>query len=113
MSEKPDTIPQDVWDAALSVVDAIDGLGYAKIHTDKVARAILAERERCADLAETTVSNVGVGGGEFYIAAEIAKAIRNPSPAADAPRGASISPAPLGAQNENFGRVQVIGKINE
>lgn len=56
---KPDDIPQDVWDAASEVVGTIDGLGYAKVHTDKIARAILAERERCAEIAETGAGWIG------------------------------------------------------
>jgi hypothetical protein len=38
--------------------------------------------------------------------------LRNPSPAADPPRGDNISPSPLGAAgNDDFKRVQVIGSI--
>lgn len=72
---KPDNIPQDVWDAAenMPLVDTDDmDFGISLV----IARAILAERERCAEIADTTVSSIGVGGGEFYIAAKIAAAIR-------------------------------------
>jgi hypothetical protein len=46
MLGKPDDIPQDIWDAASAVVGPPDGLGYAKVFTVGVARALAAERVR-------------------------------------------------------------------
>lgn len=43
---KPDDIPQDVWDAAAIGVD------YYSRRQEHVARAVLAERERCAVKAD-------------------------------------------------------------
>jgi hypothetical protein len=51
---KPDDIPQDIWDAASAVVGPPDGLGYAKVFTDRVARAIAAERDGCEKIAWMT-----------------------------------------------------------
>lgn len=48
---KPDDIPQDVWDAARGVVWSFGGAVLDPFHAERVARAILAERERCAGLA--------------------------------------------------------------
>lgn len=53
---KPDDIPQDVWDAASAVVGAPDGLGYAKVFTDRVARAIIEAQSKA--LAEVMVNSV-------------------------------------------------------
>ena len=56
MSAKPDDVSQEAWDAAAAAVGAPDGLGYAKVFTDRIARAIMAakaeEREACARLAQ-------------------------------------------------------------
>ena len=47
MRNKPDDIPEDVWEAARTV---LDGYLYGKMSPDEaIARAILAERERCAE----------------------------------------------------------------
>ncbi len=47
MSGKPDDIPQDVWGAAIAATR------YKHIMLDEaIARAIMAERERCANVAE-------------------------------------------------------------
>lgn len=59
MSQKPDDIPQDVWDVA----EAVRGRVFNAMHDDDgrltdndpaedIARAIMAERERCAKIAE-------------------------------------------------------------
>jgi len=48
---KPEDIPQDVWDAANKAMVTAFTLGDATIH---LARAILAERERCAALCDAS-----------------------------------------------------------
>ena len=53
--QKPDDIPEDVWETASECVGV--GGGYelrGVLHTQRtdIARAILAERERCAKVAE-------------------------------------------------------------
>lgn len=81
MPGKPDDIPQDVWDAASAVYAQLTvdvGEWHDKVH---IARAILAERERCAKLAEREgvypELNVAGGGPEWYRHAQrIAAAIR-------------------------------------
>jgi len=47
--QKPDDIPQDVWETAQSSI--AEGMRSTNI-PEAVARAILAERERCAKVAE-------------------------------------------------------------
>ena len=58
MAGKPDDIPQDVWDVASKVVTDADYIfdgrfdgGYTPT-PEAIARAILAERERCARVVE-------------------------------------------------------------
>ncbi|MFD1944691.1 hypothetical protein [Paradevosia shaoguanensis] len=46
---KPDDIPQDVWETAQSSI--AEGMRSTNI-PEAVSRAILAERERCAKVAE-------------------------------------------------------------
>lgn len=50
---KPDDIPQDVWDAASKVATAprVTGALFSENYVLPVARAILAERERCKEIA--------------------------------------------------------------
>lgn len=48
---KPDDIPQDVWDYAKAVEKASRGLPTAE-KVEHHARAIMAEREACAALAD-------------------------------------------------------------
>ena len=52
---KPDDIPQDIWDAASNAVGAAgvytSGTLSHLLLLERVARAIIAERERCANLA--------------------------------------------------------------
>lgn len=78
MGRKPDDIPQDEWDAS---EDHLRRYSYLLSSTEIVARAILAERERCAKLAEREgvypELNVAGGGPEWYRHAQrIAAAIR-------------------------------------
>lgn len=83
---KPDDIPQDVWDAAEKPafrvkMDAAAGQWW-DIHPT-IARAIMAERERCANVAEADNGLAPGGAGKFDFgpntARRIASAIRNPS----------------------------------
>lgn len=47
---RPEDIPQDVWSAAVDVTKSQPtSFGWAKI-TEAVARAIMAEREACANV---------------------------------------------------------------
>jgi hypothetical protein len=46
---RPDGIPEDVWNASVTAVATAYDEGEATI---TVARAILAERERCVQIAE-------------------------------------------------------------
>jgi hypothetical protein len=120
---KPDDIPRDVWDAArralsLNFTVPISGVEVCIA----AARAIQAERARwqpavtyfqhyCQDEADD-VENCVCGQEQHIAAKNFRDAIRNPSPAADPPRGDNISPSPLGAAgNDDFKRVQVIGSI--
>lgn len=50
MSDKPDWCPQDVWNIACR-------LGTIDATREPIARAILAERERCARAAAEMVNN--------------------------------------------------------
>jgi hypothetical protein len=99
---KPDDIPQDVWDAARERAASIRV--FPDEITEIVARSILAERGRCfRELLRVAEYD---GRKNLIFRTEALDAIRNPSPAADAPRGASISPAPLGApSNDDFATI--------
>lgn len=57
---KPADIPEDVWDAADVALDGILRAGDPVATTEVVARAILAERERCNErhrAAHTSIKN--------------------------------------------------------
>jgi hypothetical protein len=120
---KPDDIPQDVWDDAARAFYATGthDLPSPIMEYDIqviAAVAILAERERCANIAANWRESqppMVVPSKQYRlhdVADEIAHAIRNPSPTADPPRAANISPAALGAaSNSNFKRVQVLGPV--
>jgi hypothetical protein len=79
---KPDDIPQDVWDAARK-------LGFLR-GREIIARAIMAERERCAQIAANHPKVIptwsrgggppGFGAERFPTQAEIATAIRKGQP---------------------------------
>jgi hypothetical protein len=113
--KRPPDIAQDAWFAALKAVGDELERDHEGFHATEAAinslviagaRAILAERERCALVAEN--SNAWPQEG-----ADIAHAIRNPSTPADPPRGDNISPSPLGdAGNDDFKRVPVIGEVS-
>jgi hypothetical protein len=49
---KPNWCPQDVWDMSLKVMDSY--LYGSQSAQEFIARAILAERERCAVVADRT-----------------------------------------------------------
>jgi hypothetical protein len=49
MTETPETFPQDIWDAAVKADE--DGCG-GDMAINHIAKAILAERIRCADIAK-------------------------------------------------------------
>ena len=59
---KPEDIPQDVWEAAQGANDALWALAANddEYHqdTEAIARAILAERERCAEVARNVRRDV-------------------------------------------------------
>ena len=74
---RPDDIPQDVW-------DAVSGLPIISENFDDadfacVARAIMAEREACAQIAHGFPQNRDWVPGSLYgaIRREVAAAIRN------------------------------------
>lgn len=71
-SGKPDDIPQGIWDAALSTFDKIcvrnsDGRVI-------IARALMAELEACADIADSQSASTASAP---VVATNIAAAIRN------------------------------------
>lgn len=82
---KPDWCPEDVRDAAQSVyfdLQAVNLYNPEESLSDReeqediedIARAILAERERCAVIAQEAANEAD--GGEYYIASKIATIIR-------------------------------------
>ena len=82
MAEIPDDVMKAAYDAAL---DYRNDKACDPIHNDDAlqiafARAILAERERCAKLADRyAANNKGVGGqafAAFTVATEIGHSIR-------------------------------------
>lgn len=69
---KPDDIPQDVWDAVEAIMAEVDA--GADLSTEEcISLAILAERERCAKVAETCISRTPREGRKtLYKSQEIA-----------------------------------------
>ena len=60
---KPDDIPEDVWAAAVRCAEVVcrnlpEDYGDMTIEIRAIARVILAERERCAQLIERGVNRV-------------------------------------------------------
>jgi hypothetical protein len=115
MSGKPADIPQDIWDEAMAVAMAC-GCSLAIGAYETISTSLMAarERERARWQPAVTydVENCVCGQEQHIAAKNFRDAIRNPSPAADPPRGDNISPSPLGAAgNDDFKRVQVIGSI--
>lgn len=73
---KPDGIPQDVWDAAREATGGWMAAGESESNAalvQSVGRAIVAERERCAKIADAYAYG---GSGSFNAPIEIAAAIR-------------------------------------
>lgn len=64
MMEKPDDIPQDVWDAADAVFEVGSALGSEAQLI--ISSAILAERERCASVADAERIECPLGDDESY-----------------------------------------------
>jgi hypothetical protein len=85
-------IPQDVWDAALELWGVLFTNRPSDI--EEIARAILAERERCANIAEG-LGRVGfaLNEGESKYGDFIARCIRQPD-------------------NDNFASVQHLGPVS-
>ncbi len=52
MNGKPDDIPEDVWDAARGVWFTMPALHRWETVVELYARAIMAEREACAKIAD-------------------------------------------------------------
>ena len=80
---KPDDIPQDVWDAALAGFDpAITPATLDTVYL-LIARAILTERERCAEEANGIDPEILSGLSDFAVSVycrarvDAANAIRN------------------------------------
>jgi len=65
---KKSDIPQDIWDTTSMLWGHDARIG--------IASAVMAERNRCADLA----SELGASLGEAAVGAHIASAIRHPQP---------------------------------
>lgn len=75
---KPDQIPQDIWEVAVSVTSTMPGaFGWRKI-TMAVAIALLKERERCTSLVRLLPL------GPFKTADEAVKAAETQAVIADA-----------------------------
>lgn len=72
MSSKPDDVPEDVWGTAEAIWPKLaSGLvGFTnmrQVETEFIARAILAERKRCA---ERYRAGAGPNSWDFFIEAE-------------------------------------------
>lgn len=67
-------IPDDIRAAAISVV--MRGFNTRALH-EAIERALMAEREQCAKIAETFWNH---GGPSFRLATKIAAAIRTEAP---------------------------------
>ena len=83
MTHKPDDIPQYAWDAAFPL---ISGTGYEPTFVPTlISKAIIAEAERCALIADKEASERSGYEDDYSIGAvkaaeRIAFAIRNPTP---------------------------------
>jgi hypothetical protein len=96
MSDTDITVPKAVWETAFAVFAGHVGVEMALYRSGQPMPEVWANVFR------------------FGCDAEALKRLGIPLSPADPPRGDNISPSPLGAaQNANFKRVQVIGKINE
>jgi acyl-CoA reductase-like NAD-dependent aldehyde dehydrogenase len=119
---KPTDIPNDVIDAAaaayIAYVDAQAKVSVSPTEDEVLsvaAMAILAERERCANIAANWRESqppMVVPSKQYRlhdVADEIAHAIRNPRRAKGGEDSGTLDS--LSANNANFKRVQVIGSI--
>jgi hypothetical protein len=116
---RPDHIPQDIWDAAkrelLLANTKAHMLGIETDPLECLSSAILAERERCANIAANWRESqppMVVPSKQYRlhdVADEIAHAIRNPRRAKGGEDSGTLDS--LSANNANFKRVQVIGSI--
>ena len=78
--ERPENIPQDVWGVAISCYDLFRA-GYSNDARLPIALAILAERKRCAKVADDYADDLR-NSGELYGCEdvyEVARAILKPS----------------------------------
>lgn len=84
IAEIPADIPQDVWDAAakVDIPPAMSGpYNWRAVLREAIARAILAERERCAKIAEGFDRNRDWVPGSIFdrLYREVATSIRQGS----------------------------------
>ncbi|QIB38144.1 hypothetical protein G3A56_09200 [Rhizobium oryzihabitans] len=83
---KPDDIPQDIWDKAVAVTSVMPAsFGWRKI-TEAVAVALLAERSRCASIVKLLPL------GPFKTADDAVKAAETQAVIADAVMKAGLAP---------------------
>ncbi|SFG56783.1 hypothetical protein [Ensifer sp. OV372] len=98
MSAEGQTIPDDIREVAISAVQAAredfllakvsdNQANLRKVAIECVEKAILAERERCAQIADHFSQSSlfadwpdAARGAGYYACGDIASAIRNPSP---------------------------------
>ena len=77
MTDKPPDIPDDIWALA-----AYEGIAYKAKRREIVARAIMAERERCAAIvglyADHPNEVVGMAADEIFTAIHAAQ--KSPTP---------------------------------
>lgn len=80
---KPEDLPDDIWETAQAVAIGV-GAGLAIGAYETIARAILAERARCAKVADEHAKAKWRGDNQVVrvTAESIADRIRNPSPIA-------------------------------
>lgn len=79
-------IPEDVWDEARKAIMAADLHAAKPNQIRAIAGAILAERERCAKIADACMLDIGdhpfdfgkTDAGGMRAAEKIAQAIRSP-----------------------------------
>ena len=58
---RPDWCPADVWEAATGATALLwTKLSEAQVTAETIARAILAERERCENIAKAELSNISL-----------------------------------------------------
>jgi hypothetical protein len=88
MTAEAQTIPENIMAAATAVEDEIMAADLRDLDTQLIiAKAILAERERCAAIADHFSQSSlfsewpdAARGAAYYACGDIAEAIRNPRP---------------------------------